>query len=264
LRDRGIHLTLLIEDQPDMVGIIKRIDPLARIYYRWVGSDHDPNPASVGWPSGEEWFNRLWPHQSEGQGADVHVFVNEWINNDWPVDAVKRFNDFYVELMEANTKRGLICTCADLSTGVLGTEIDVGHEYMVRACQPMLETAQRLGHYLNYHWYDYPDPNNPGHLYDPQWTILCWKYIIAGFPRIKVMSGEMANWKKDGLAGPETPSWMQQYYGMVKDEEQYETGCWWLVCDPEVNKNPGSDWSKDDITGYLPWYFAWAATQSSQ
>lgn len=244
---------------------IKRIMPEAYIIYRPVWSAHDltPNMVNQGspWYTGEDWFNRLIA--SFPPGADALQFVNEWQGgNDAPADYYRKFNDFYVQLIFACRKRGLICTVGDFSVGTPGLPTIPSEAEELKLLDGMFSTAEANLFPVNVHLYSPEGRGATNMAEDAPDYILRPKIITARHPHIILVGGECGNAAKDttgreGCYRPETLALQRQFADLIHEIPQLTFGNWWEIVDPALK----TGFEKDNWSDVIGQYFAWAATR---
>ncbi len=263
----GKRLVFTIVNESGLPKAIKAIMPAALVFYRPVFSAHDPTPRTEGWPSGESWFNRLWPHMQPVEGVDAWIFANEAHapGNKEGAEVIRRFNQFYEELVVACAKRSLVCTVGDFPPGKPGHPSLPDEAHYLPLIQGMLSAAEEHGMWLNYHAYclttaGATDMQDGG---GAAFSTMRWEIMAEGRPRLKIVGGETANAGKDatgreGVFRSATPALQEQFARMILASQygsQFAAGCWWQICDPDAHRNPEADWSKDDFTPVLPQFF---------
>jgi len=287
--DHGVNLAWQFTNEPGGPPRFRRIMPRAKIGYRRVYTGHDPAPGLRGllpsdaqyvlnmrgeitplikhtslrgavaysFANGADWFEKWWNAEySQVQGVDYFSFANEWFLNGQSRERVSGFAQFYIELMEACRTHGVVCTVGDFSVGTPGLPSIPQEANDIEWLAPMFDTAQRLGMPANFHTYDLPDPT--GGIMPREYTWLRWLPYVKRWPNLRIWGGE-AGPEGSGLFRDDAPVRIQTYADVMWNLLNLEAGCWWCICDPVVQKNPEGDWSGDDWTPILPWYFSWAA-----
>ncbi len=249
---------------------VKAILPEALVFYRVVFGTHDPAPrgADNAWSSGRDWFLRLWPHMSPLRDfVDAFIFANEWFGNQEPEDQVRRFVQFYGELIDV-LPPGVHCTVGDWGPGSPGypTVPDEAHQLPLMA--PLFEQVIATGNWVNMHLYS-PEYNpQQGVVEDgaldmavgAPYYVMRWETIAARHPEIKIIAGEGSNAGKDrtgrvGVFRPETLNLMRQARTMIRRSPyaQNLAGiCWWWWGWAEMHTNAEADWSRDDWSSLTP------------
>lgn len=245
--------------------------PEALIFNRPVWTAGDPSPNTGGWHTGEDWFNRIEPTSSRATGKTHTIFCNEWQTNDWNTDAMRRFVQFYIELIDACVKRGVPMTIGDWGEGTPGSPSVPGEAHQLQELQPLLSYAEEVNRkygekfvVINQHSYAIEGLGATDMSAGALDYTMRWERTIKGHPGLSVWGGEVGNASKGvdgvtrGLFRPETPALQNQYTNMVHASpynSQYIGGAWWGWLWPEQHSNAGSDWSHDDWSPIMPQYF---------
>jgi hypothetical protein len=291
--DRGVKLAWQFTNEPGGPPRFRLIMPGARIGYRRVYTGHDPAPGirallpsdgefvlnsrgeitplirhtslrgaiAYSFANGADWFNRFWNAEySQIQGVDYFSFANEWFLNGQSKERVSGFAQFYVELMKACLPF-CECTVGDFSVGTPGLPSIPQEANDIEWLAPMFETAERLGMPADFHTYDLPDP--AGGIMPREYTWLRWQPYVERWPNLLIWAGE-AGPEGSRLFRPETQGRMMNYADVMWPLRNLIAGCEWCICDPVVQQNPEGNWSGDDWTPILPWFFPWTVERSAQ
>ena len=254
----GKRLVFFITNEPGLPPEIKAIMPDALIFYRAAFSAHDLNPEECGWPHGAAWVKELWDRSYWSvQGVDVWIFTNEWWGNGRDVAFIQRFTTFWKQVIDECVRRGIVCTVGDLPVGTPGHPLEPSEAHQLPALQELLTYCELKGMWWNQHLYDLVDEH--GNLLSREYSITRYRLVKQGHPRLKIAAGEMGNYGKDGTFSDRTFQTMHDIYSLIKDDGVLAG--WWLYCDPERQKNPEADWSKDNIEPIYPLYIDWLAAR---
>lgn len=242
---------------------IKLIMPGAVIEWRECFTDHDPMPWGFNGTLADpaDWFAYMWTHYQDVGGVDYFSFHNEgWING-WSSEFVRRIGDFERRLIDIALPH---CKIAGLvfNVGTPGWPGLADEAHYLDDLAPCFQHMVDRDIPLDTHNYDATAPGTID-LMPRELTVLRFKTITARFPGLKVIAGEMGNSTKvrgdnptgDGMFGPWTPRYMQAFASLLQPETNFLFGAWWCLCNPEVQRNPGSDWSLDNWESILGWYW---------
>lgn len=256
-------MSFTIVDEPGLAVLIKSLMADAILIYRWVASDHDPNPArsDTDFWTGEAWFNKLWPAESQGAGSDFFQFVNEWEGNTAADVFYQNFATFYTQLGNACLARRVMPTFGDFSVGTPpdANNVQSGEAARFKLLDSMFVFASMYKIPVNVHLYS---PEGAG-AFDMKpgegFYTMRWEQIAVRYPLIQIIGGEGGNFGAGGRTFDpvKTPACMQQYADMLRFSpyfHQFLGVHWWGVVDGNVHR----DWAADDITTILPWFFGWS------
>lgn len=254
---------VLICSDPGLCKTIKDIDKRIRVFYRWVGSDHDPFPMSgdnnAQAANGRLWYNELFRRHSQAVPfADVHVLHNEitFAGNTQDVEYAKRFNQFSMEMMERATQDGQKVTFGNFMPGV-------PEQKHIDAMADSFKYAEANGHWLNYHPYTSNKPQADGSYFslDPDngqptnpyfgLRAVAW---CKPYPRLNVVGGEASYYNGPRNRGEAKFRLLineMQTMAIPLNTELRE----WLFMVWTARGDQDMNWKFDDITPLLP---AWA------
>lgn len=223
---------------------IKRVSPNTFVIYRPVFGGGDPTPQTEGWPSGQQWFDRIWQHMAVAR-ADAYQFTNEMaLSSGQGKEEAERFARFYIELMQVCSGRGIRCTFGDLPVG----HVEPWH---VEALRPMFAEGERLGHIFNYHAYTSPNANYDMEK-DAEWYAMRWVDWVKPFPGLRIAFGEAGSYTPTYKDVSSTLYMMQQFEKMLAPWRRQVIGAaWWTT------GTTGAHWPESEWSQAFPAYEAW-------
>lgn len=230
--------------------------PYAIIFYRAESGAHTRNPEERGWPSGAQWVAELWNASYWAiQGVDVWIFTNEWWDNERDLTFIARFTTFWKQVIDECLRRQIVCTVGDLPVGTPGHPLEPRQAHQLPALQSLLSYVEQTGMWWNQHLYHLRDPKT-GQLMPLEYTWQRYRLVRQSHPRLKVVAGEQGNINDGGgMFTGRSFEFMREMREAIKDDGVI--GGWWLVCNPDAQRNPEADWSRDDWSTILPLYFDW-------
>lgn len=230
--------------------------PYALIFYRTEFGAHTQNPEERGWPHGAIWVRELWDIAYWGiYGVDVWIFTNEWFSNKRDLTFLQRFTTFWKQVIDECLRRQIMCTVADLPVGTPGHPLEPAEAHQLPALQELIAYCERAGMWWNQHLYKLRDPKTDNLMVnDMDWTR--YRLVKYGHPNLKIVGGEMGNINDGGgMFTAQSFNFIKAMYAAVKDDNVL--GGWWLLCDPERQRNPEADWSKDNWFAIFDQYIDW-------
>lgn len=238
---KPIPLAVVINNT-GLVDAIKAVSPLTFVVYRGGvvdGQDvlpliQDDNQANF--LAGEKRFNERYA----ACWADAFQVGNEAYDKGFPAWKVEAFAYFYIGAMAAAEARNTFVTVGDFAVG--GPEIE-----HLELLKPMLSRAESKGHPLNYH--SYCAPKTYDITSQSEWYALRWVRITEGYPKMRVLNGEMGGFFDNG---PDPMGICRQYYAMTATMD-----C--LIGSAMFTANAAKDWQDRGFgfDGHLGEYAIW-------
>lgn len=237
---------VLVVNHDGLPAAIKAVSPSTYVVFRRVRGADDPSPADRGWPSGEQWVRELEAMNGFPPGADAYQLCNEWFTeNSRPAAEFVRFRDFYLQLMDAMSARGRICTVLDLRPGHL--ELN-----QFEVLRPVFAQAERQGHILNYHAYG-STQQNWSMVDQAAYMTMRWVPWVRDYPRLRILFGEAGSYNSPRFRDAGTTlNMMREFHALLKPYAAQVIGaCWWTIAG-----TPGN-WGGDDWASTLSQYERW-------
>jgi hypothetical protein len=232
----------LVVNHGHLCRAIKEASPTTVVVYRPVLWDDSDNPASRGWMCGRDWFNRLWGHMHPyRQWVDYFQFENEWFVLPSRTEAeMRRFGQFFIELMETCENAGVRCLVGNIAVG----NLDPHHE---PALHEMFLRAERAGHPFDYHMYS-SQHRNHDMLHEADLYAARWHRWARKYPNLKFIFGEAGSFHGPRYVDPQTTiAQMRQTEQLIQPFDSQVIGaCWWTLAG-----EPGG-WGADDFAPALP------------
>lgn len=243
---------VLVCSDPGLCKTISEIDKRIKVFYRWVGSDHDPFPMGgeeAAIPvNGRVWYDTMFlRHSLAVPYAYAHVLHNEitFAGNGQSVEYAKRFNQFCMEMMQRATQEGQRVTFGNFMPGV-------PEKRHIDAMKDSFAYAETNGHWLNYHPYTSADADESyfttvnGEPTNPYFGLraVAW---CEPYPRLNVLGGEASHfhgkrWR--GEADFRTMIGEMQQMGSEQSTELRE----WIFLYWTARGDQDMNWKYDDIT----------------
>jgi len=188
-----------------LVQAIKRLSPDTFVVFRGGvvgGADNLPlvkDDAAANMQAGRQRFKDRY----QACPADAWQIANEHYapsHANWQVTAMAWF---YVGAMYEAEAAGVKITVGDFSTGTPEPE-------QIDLLDPMLQKAERDGHYLGYHSYAKPDSYNMNEA--AEWYTLRFEKIVADYPALGIVLHEMGGFHNNGS---DPMALVKQFSGMI-------------------------------------------------